>query len=177
MNEKFAFSYCLLQYRHNPWLHERLNIGVLVLSEKANFLKMRLRSWHGRVTHAYPDLNKAAFTEDLKQFQRAIEHYSKKEFVQPTFFAAGPKQEKTRQGNAALTLASTLAPTGDASYQWADGGVGVSGNLEAKTEILFNRFVEPYSIDRKQPKRSDDEVWAKASKLIRERNLENHIDT
>ena len=41
MIRKLPFSYCLLQYEHDPWLKERLNIGVLLMCEEAQFVELK----------------------------------------------------------------------------------------------------------------------------------------
>lgn len=176
MSNNNSYSYCLLQYRHNPWLQERLNIGVLLLSDRSNFLRLKVRGWQGRVTSAYPDLNKSAFTEDLKQLDRAVFKYSKGGFRQSSLFSKNLLTDLSTQMNPAHTIATSLAPAGDSSYEWKPGGVGTAANLDAKLQALFHRFVEPYEVERKPAKRTDVEVWARTGQLIRERQLDEHID-
>ena len=79
------FGFCLLQYEHDPWLHERLNVGVLLFSQGANFLRLKTRGWEGRIFGAYPSLERSNFTEDLKQIERSAARYLKSDFVEPRF--------------------------------------------------------------------------------------------
>ena len=110
MTQKFAFSYCLLQYKHNHWLHERLNIGVLLFSEQSRFLKIKTRSWNGRITKAYPDIDKAAFSEDLRQIKRAINSYAEKNLAKPSLFPDYFLSELVAPKNVAQALARALVP-------------------------------------------------------------------
>ncbi|WP_146347130.1 DUF3037 domain-containing protein [Phaeobacter marinintestinus] len=177
MSKKFSFSYCLLQYRHNPWLKERMNIGVLLYSGEASFLKLAVRGWDGRITAAYPDINKAAFTEDLKQISRAVKRFSRENIVHPDLLTrvndwkCGPET-----GNEARFLASRIAPGLDSSYTWAEAGVGLCKGPEERLKQLYQRLVAPYDKEKPHAARSDEQVWSEVSKLINARNLAEEIE-
>ncbi|MDZ7906435.1 MAG: DUF3037 domain-containing protein [Cypionkella sp.] len=51
--KKFPFTFSILQYEHNPWLKERLNVGVLLFSAEGQFLKIKKRGSRGRISRAY----------------------------------------------------------------------------------------------------------------------------
>lgn len=178
MNERASFSYCLLQYEHNPWLKERLNIGVLLFCEERQFLRLMTRSWDGRISAAYPNLNKAGFTEDLRQISRAIEKASRSDFRQQSLFSSFIDQAlENKRTNLAQKLASMVAPGSDSSYRWNAGGVGYLCSPDEKLRELFVRFVNSYDGDRKRPNRSDENVWSGVSKLLLERNLADRIQS
>lgn len=189
MSVKASFSYCLLQYAHNPWLKERLNIGVLMYCEQHRFLRLKTRSWDGRISSAYPNMNRASFTEDLKQIERSVIRYSHGREKQPSLFYSSLSIEKDSYSlsNAnsleaskldidAETIASLVAPASDSSYRWAAGGTGICASPENKLHSLFDRFVYPYEVEKKAPKRSDDQVWSGVTKLLIERNLAERIE-
>lgn len=178
MSNRASFSYCLLQYEHNPWLKERLNIGVLLFCEDRQFLRLMTRSWDGRISAAYPNLNKAGFTEDLKQIARAIDKVSRSDFRQQSLFSSTLEREmENRRTNVAQKIASMVAPGSDSSYRWNAGGVGYLSSPDVKLHDLFNRFVNNYDSERKRPNRSDENVWSGVSKLLLERNLANRIES
>ncbi|MGR3651252.1 MAG: DUF3037 domain-containing protein [Roseovarius sp.] len=177
MSKKFSFSYCLLQYRHNPWLKERMNIGVLLYAAGASFLKLTVRGWDGRITAAYPDMNKAAFTEDLKQISRAVQRFNQKNIINPDLLSkVNDWGHRSDKGNEAKLLASMIAPGFDSSYTWAEGGVGVCSGPEERLEKLFQRFVAPFDKEKPQAARSDEQVWSEVSKLIIARKLAEKIE-
>ena len=161
MIDKASFSYCLLQYEHNPWLKERLNIGVLLFCEDRQFLQLMTRSWDGRISAAYPSLNKAGFTEDLRQIDRAIVKLSRSDFRQQSLFSSVlDRAFEDKRTNIALKLASAVAPGSDSSYRWNAGGVGYLSSPGKKLRELFDRFVNSYDGERKRPNRSDENVWS-----------------
>mgnify|MGYP000891227043 FL=1 len=172
MSNKFAFSYCLLQYKHNPWLKERMNVGVLLYSQKACFLRLSVRGWDGRITAAYPDINKSAFTEDLKQISRAFDSFYRKNIVSRDLISSPDFSNFSQVGqNHAQFLAEKIYPGFDTSYTWAEGGVGLCKSAEERLQSLFDRFVAPYDKERPPAARSDEQVWHEINRLIVQRNL------
>jgi hypothetical protein len=178
MNYKFPFSYCLLQYRHNPWLKERMNIGVLLYCPDASFLKLNVRGWDGRIKAAYPDLNKSAFTEDLKQIRRSLDRFEISSIRNADMIERGIREELSSQkGNPARHIAYLVAPGGDSSYAWVDGGTGICNSPEDKLNSLYQRFVSPYDLPKAPSARSDDQVWSDISRIIASRKLSDKIET
>lgn len=177
MKHKFKYGYCLLQYQHNPWLKERLNIGVLVFGQSANYLRLKTRSWDGRILSSYPNLNRANFTEDLKQIQRSVTKYFEGDFKSPTLFVdRGYHNSLERAEHDALLLGRMLSPDMDSSYRWEAGGVGMCSSLEEKHEQLFQRFVSPYDKTRPAQHRTDSQVWSSFSAKLTERKLDRYIE-
>ena len=177
MKRKFKFDYCLLQYEHNPWLKERLNIGVLLYSEAANFLQIRTRSWDGRILQSYPNIEKASFTEDLNQIARSIKIFLRTEFQQPSFtpsLKSLPSINLSEYG--ALRIGQLLSPDMDTSYRWEVGGVGVCNSPSEKLDQLFHRFVSSYDKPKNDVSRSDGQVWSTFSSKISERKLDRFIE-
>jgi len=172
-----AFSYCLLQYEHNPWIKERLNVGVLLHCPNHNFLSIRTKGWEGRIFGAYPNLERPHFTEDLKQIERSIERFAKSGLKQPSLFATPSESALERRNtNQSLALALTLCPDSDSSYRWHQGGVGLCVDPLSKLEGLFQRLVSSYDKQKGPSNRSDDQVWSGISKAIEDRHLSKHIE-
>lgn len=177
MKRKFRFDYCLLQYEHNPWLKERLNIGVLLHSEEANYLQLVTRSWDGRISQSYPNLEKANFTEDLKQIERSVRNYFRTEFTQPSLLPSTEFMVAwARSEHESLRLGRLLSPDMDSSYRWVSGGVGVCSSLDKKLEQLFQRFVSSYDKPKHDSNRSDSQVWSTFSSKLSERKLDQFIE-
>lgn len=177
MNENFKFSYCLLQYRHNPWLKERMNIGVLMFSRSNSFFKLKVRSWDGRIAAAYPNINKAAFSEDLRQISRAIERFEVKKLKTSDLFNHLLVSELSeKQENHAMRLAMSIASGRDSSYTWAEGGTGTCSCLDARLNSIFQRFVAPFDREKSPVSRTDEQVWTEVSRLIAARNIAEKIE-
>lgn len=177
MKHKIKFTYCLLQYEHDPWLKERLNIGVLVFGSSANYMRLKTRSWDGRILSAYPSLEKAHFTEDLKQVHRSIGTFASKALSEPSLFMNANRTElHSRSDHEAFNLAKLLSPDVDSSYRWDFGGVGLCSSLDDKLEQLFSRYVTSYDKPKTEASRSDEEVWSTFSSKLAERELGHIIE-
>lgn len=176
MKHKINFSYCLLQYEHDPWLKERLNIGVLVFGPSAGYMRLKTRSWDGRILSAYPNMERANFTEDLKQVQRSIKTFAQKTLREPSLFMNAKQTElNSNSEQEAVSLARLLSPDVDSSYRWDFGGVGLCSSLDAKLEQLFNRYVTSYDKPKTDASRSDEEVWSTFRNKLAERELAHII--
>ncbi len=174
--KKIPFSYSILQYEHNPWLKERLNIGVLLFSPSANFLRIKSRGWQGRISAAYSNVDKRSFTEDLRRIETAVSRFAKAEVSHRNLFSETLLADISIAGdNLASRAAKLIAPDLDSSYRWVDGGVGLCDSLEEKLEELFERFVTVYDPARSEAARSDNQVWQSFSPLLETRGLSQHI--
>lgn len=177
MKRKFKFSYCLLQYEHNPWLKERLNIGVMVFGPASNFLRLKTRGWDGRILCSYPNIEKSNFTEDVRQIERTIMNFVKGEFKQPRLFSESNTLNHLQKSEPDLAkIGKKLCPDMDSSYRWVEGGVGICASLDEKLEELFHRFVASYDKTKQEPNRSDSQVWSTFSTKLSERNLGHFIE-
>ncbi|WP_039017929.1 DUF3037 domain-containing protein [Halocynthiibacter namhaensis] len=177
MRHKIKFTYCLLQYEHDPWLKERLNIGVLVFGPSADYMRLKTRSWDGRILSAYPSLERANFTEDLKQVQRSIQTFAHKALREPSLFMNAKQTElHSRSEQEAFNLAKLLSPDVDSSYRWDFGGVGLCSSLDDKLEQLFSRYVTSYDKPKTESNRSDEEVWSTFSSKLSARELDHIIE-
>lgn len=177
MKRKFKFDYCLLQYEHNPWLKERLNIGVMLRGKNSRYLKLKTRKWNGRILDSYPNLEKANFTEDLHQIERTVRNFVRTELNETNQMQF---PELTRSfgwtKHDALWLGKFLSPDMDSSYRWEAGGVGVCDSLDEKLEQLFLRFVSTYDKPKHELSRSDDHVWSTFSSKLSERKLDHFVE-
>ena len=75
-----AFTYSVLQYRHDVWSGECMNVAVLLLSQKSRFVDFKFRSGGSRLSNAYPGINRSALLQDLKELKRWFERRS----IQPS---------------------------------------------------------------------------------------------
>jgi|GEM_PF-3387444 len=177
MKHMIKYTYCLLQYEHDPWLKERLNIGVLVFGSSEKYIRLKTRSWDGRILSAYPNLEKVNFTEDLKQVKRSVEKFALKSLKKPSLFVNIKQTELIGKAEQkAFYLAKMLSPDVDSSYRWDFGGVGLCSSLDEKTDQLFTRYVTSYDKPKIDSARSDEEVWSTLRNKLAERELVKFIE-
>lgn len=175
--KKQTFSFCLLQYRHNPWLRESLNVGVLLFSPDVCEIRFKAKGWEGRLLKAYPSMQRANYTEDLKQVRRAVDQFRNISYRQQSLFKDPLESTYNRRDErAALALASHIYPSADSSYHWELGGAGLTSDIEGQIDSLFERFVDFDSTSTVPSRRPDSEVWSSVGQLIKERRLEKHLE-
>src|ERR1700704_600459 len=69
---KKSYSFCVLRYAHDPIAGECLNIGVLLVSERAAFLDLRLAYHSERLSAAFSGFEGERFKQVLRHFEAAV---------------------------------------------------------------------------------------------------------
>ncbi|MEA5162054.1 DUF3037 domain-containing protein [Cereibacter johrii] len=143
---KHAYSYAVLQYRHDVWVGEALNAGVLLFSESARFLKLKTRTGQGRLAQAYPDLDHGAFREAVKALARRFDR------IAATSGLLLPSGSALEVGQKVLQL-------DDSSLAWGMTGSGVTLDPDEALTNLFGRFVGRYDKAIGREPRTDEMVF------------------
>jgi hypothetical protein len=143
---KHAYSYAVLQYRHDVWVGEALNAGVLLFSESAKFLRLKARTGQGRLAQAYPDLDHRAFRDVVKAIARRFDKISS---TSGFLFPSG----------GALDVGQKVVRPDDSSLAWGMTGSGVTNDPEDALSKLFERFVGRYDKAASREVRTDDMVF------------------
>ena len=143
---KHGYSYAVLQYRHDVWVGEVLNIGVLLYSETARFLKLKSRTGQGRIANAYPDLDYSALRDAVKALERRFDKIAASSGL---FLPSG----------GAIEIGRKVLIPDDSSLFWGIGGSGIALNPEEALAKLFTRFVGQYDKAAGRDTRSDEMVF------------------
>ncbi len=160
MTEQRPYTYTVLRYVHDPRAGEMLNVGVVLHVPAEHRLLVKARSTFGRVKDAFPDLDGDAFKSAMRAVERGIGAVAKE--LAATTLLAGDLD--------AAKLARRALPEDDSALQWSAVGSGVTGDVEATLERLFERLVR-HNDDRASRRRVDDEIW----RPIRERLAARHV--
>jgi hypothetical protein len=143
---KHAYSYVVLQYRHDVWVGEALNAGVLLFSESARFLKLKTRTGQGRLAQAYPDLDHGAFREAVKAMARRFDGIVSNSGM---FLPKG----------GALEIGQSVLLPDDSSLSWGMTGSGIADAPEDALNKIYSRFVGRYDKAAGREPRTDDMVF------------------
>ncbi|MFG6081576.1 DUF3037 domain-containing protein [Paracoccus litorisediminis] len=144
--KKHAYSYAVLQYRHDVWVGEALNAGVLLFSESARFLKLKSRTGQGRLAQAYPDLDHGAFRDAVKALGRRFDKISSSSgLFQPS--------------GGALEVGRKVLLPDDSSLSWGMTGSGISADPEDALNKIYARFVGRYDKVAGREPRTDEMVF------------------
>lgn len=143
---KSPFTYTILQYRHDVWTGEALNIGVLLHCADQGYLKLLARYGRGRIGQAYPDLDATALRTMTQSLERRVE--------KERAFSCSLYSRKR-----AIDLARAILKDDESSMRWHVDGSGLTLNAEEAHEQLFSRFVTRFDKAPNRPHRSDQEVY------------------
>jgi Protein of unknown function (DUF3037) len=150
---KLVYSYAVLQYRHDVWVGEALNIGVLLSCEGKRFLKFKSRTGQGRIANAYPDLEFEALRDAVKALGRRFERLANKSgFLVPS--------------GAAAEIGRKVLVQDDSSLSWGVSGTGLAEDPEVALEKVYARFVGRYDQVGGREARTDEMVFETLKKRL-----------
>lgn len=158
MTDRETYSYTVLRYVHDVMTGEFVNVGVVV--HAASGLKSKFRTTYGRVSSVFPTLDEKAFKEALRAVRAGVDRLAKGE-RKAGLFQSAPD---------AMAFARQALVEDDSSFQWSPPGSGVTRDLSATLDQLYDRFVARH--EKHGTRRRDDaDVW----KPIREKLEELEI--
>ena len=160
MKEKQAYSYTVLRYIHDVVSGEALNVGVVMHAPATSFLKVRTRKTIGRLKHAFPDLDRAAFSDAMQAIDRGLLTVEKQASKTSLFDAR----------TDARSHALKVLPHDDSALQWSQTGTGLTTDPDRTFERLYERYVSRYD-SMESTRRSDDDVWRPVPDKLMERGV------
>lgn len=160
MTEKQAYSYTVLRYIHDVVSGEALNVGVVMHAPAAGFLKVRTRKTVGRLKHAFPDLDRAAFSDAMQAVDRGFSTVAKQANTMALFDAR----------TDARAHALKVLPDDDSALQWSQTGTGLTADPARAFERLYERYVARYD-SAPAKRRSDADVWQPIHDKLVERGI------
>ena len=160
MTEKQAYSYTVLRYIHDVVSGEVLNVGVVMHAPAASFLKVRTRKTIGRLKHAFPDLDRAAFADAMQAVDRGLLIVAKQASKTSLF---GVRTD-------ARSHALKVLRDDDSALQWSPTGTGLTADPARTFEHLYERYVARYDSEPTK-RRSDADVWQPVRDKLMKRGI------
>lgn len=158
MLERETYSYTVLRYVHDVMTGEFVNVGVVVHAPSG--LKSKFRSTYGRVSSVFPGLDEKAFKDALRAVHSTIEKLEKSE-KSAGFLQSSPD---------AMTFARKAMVADDSSFQWSPPGSGITRDVVATLNQLYDRFVTRH--EKQGARRRDDaDVWKPIRQKLEELNV------
>ena len=143
---KTAYTYTVLRYVHDTSTGEFINAGVVVHAREQRYLGVRMRHTHARLSAMFPDLDREAFRSSMRVMERALKDLAE-------IYAKGDLFSVDAD---AVAMARTVLPADDSSLQWSRVGGGLTANLAATLDHLFERLVARYDGKTERVKRTDE---------------------
>jgi hypothetical protein len=162
---KFSYSFSVLRYVHDPVTKEFLNVGVVVYSGQARFLRAACDINYGRITRMFARIDGHRFRQMIR-------------FLQDKLNSLGdqlPSELPFEPGLAIEALLGRVLPSDDSSFQFSSAGVGLASDLERVLGELYDRYVDRYSTPTDVPHRDDEEIWRVFREPLERRQLASRL--
>lgn len=146
---RFAYSFSVLRYVHDPVSQEFVNIGVAVYSADANYLRAQCSTSYARISEMFQKIDGPRFRQIVR-------------FVQDQISRVGRDRSTMLPFEPAISIENILAsvlPPDDSAVQFSRAGIGLSSDLDQTLGELFHRHVEYYASSGETHRRTDEEVW------------------
>ncbi|WP_062223209.1 DUF3037 domain-containing protein [Aureimonas sp. D3] len=160
---KYAYTYTLLRYRHDPLAGEAINVGVVLHSRKGDYLGVKVRKTVGRLTKVFPDVERSAVMEVLRSIERQIDRVATKRETSLFDLEAN-----------VVTFAKSALDDLDSAFLWSECRSGLTADPYSTLLKLYDRFVGRYDGDAKHT-RDDLAVWQPLKDLLVERGIADRL--
>ncbi|MDQ8200681.1 DUF3037 domain-containing protein [Pelagicoccus enzymogenes] len=148
---KTPYSYTILRYVHDTVVGEFANIGVVVYSAESRCLKSRFRNTYGeRISKMFPGFDGPFFKKLVANLRSSFEKEAQ---------ALESPLEMEPIARDVLSIAISILPRDDSSFQWSPSKFGLTSDLEETLNSLFDRFVNVFDQDAESDSRTDEAVW------------------
>jgi len=150
---EYAFQFAVLRYVHDIVTQEFMNVGIVVYSPDARYVRAQLSQRYGRISKAFQGINGDYYRQLVGHIERRFAQLEKELRTERLpLWDDVPAQIEV--------LLARVVPPNDASLTFGGVGGGITDDLDAETERLYQRLVERYIERPERPSREDDEVWA-----------------
>lgn len=160
MKTKFTFS--VLRYVHDLATGEFANVGVALYAPEAKYLSAACTPRYGRLSKMFHDIEGEHYKQMVRFIENRIEEIGERIKSELPF---------EKLPTAVSQILSSVLPPDDSSLQFSPEGAGVSENLPATLDELFNRYVEKYTEKPIYPSRSDEDIWKVFRKSLEEKRV------
>lgn len=142
----FSFQYAILRYIHDPVTQEFLNVGIVIYSKEARYLKAWMNTRFSRLSRTFLEINGAHYRQIISYIQRSLSHIYTN-FSQSNLFDELPTKIET--------ILEQVLPPDDSSLVFGGYGGGLAANLDAELDRLYTRMVERYEEKGRSESRDD----------------------
>jgi len=163
---RLPYSYSILRYVHDVATGEFLNVGVVVTSPEAPFVRAKFKSTFGRIKGAFPTVDSEVFKARMRKLQTAFDQIGSGEIGR-----SWSKEELKIENVVHLVLRQD-----DSSLQWSPPGSGLSSSAADALNSLFARFVTKFDVEVQSERRKDDDVWREFRYELEKRNVLFHLE-
>lgn len=144
------YSFVVLRATPDIGAGEALNVGVIVFSPMARFLKLRIDKRYERLTHAFSQFDGTSFRRAVANLFASFRIAEREMAERPLF----------NNDQSLLDWLNSVVPDRSTSLSVGSVRHGVTADLEKETELLFERMVQSQKGQSDEsPRRDDAQVW------------------
>jgi len=192
------FSYSVLRYLHDPFTGESVNVGVLMFAPSVSWIRFKGTTR----TQALSSLFRGFDRDHFVHFIHALESATKRlqdlldnsraaslSSQLPLFDEPRDSRQdtssslmarfltiETRSSVSIGDMAAWLLPDNGLSFQFGEARGGISQNILATHDNLFDRLITKQRPPQRERKRRDHEdVWTTFQKPLRELGITNYL--
>jgi len=163
---EYLFQFAVLRYMHDPATQEFLNIGIVVYSKEARYVRASISTKYRRLSQAFKSIN--------GDYYRRIANYIEMRFLQIHNQFQNHKLFEDLPDQIEVILNKVLPPD-DSSLVFGGHGGGLTDDLDTELIRLYSRLVEKYVETDERPSRADDEVWQTYRKELDRHQITLHL--
>lgn len=159
MNEH-PFQFAVLRYVHDPVTQEFINVGIVIYSPEARYLRASINSLYARLSDTFQEIN--------GEYYRRLVDFLERRFAQLGYDMREPKLFEEMPPQIEVILAHVIPPD-DSSLVFGGYGSGLSDDLDRELSVLYGRLVARYASREERASRDDAQVWS-----VFRRELDRH---
>jgi Protein of unknown function (DUF3037) len=163
---KFAYTYCLVKYVHNPAAGEMLNIGILLFSDEAKQIVGKFEIHFDRLSSAFANFDGDHYRFIIRNLEYSVSRLNDR--FKPSLFQS---EFKDIEG-----VFRSLVPDLGLSIQFGNVFAGITNNLEHEAEHIFYRLITSQIPQKEKKSRSDEEVWTVFNKPLAQRQVTKYLE-
>lgn len=163
MNPKYPFQFSILQYIHDSFTEEFLNIGFAFYAPTAPYFNVRLLTKYRRITNTFPTADGEHIKNHLVRLQGNFEPIAHQINNGQIGF-----EEKPNQIKDLLTMVLSID---DSAIRFGPIHGGMAFNPEVTFEDLYQRFVETHLPAEKEEHRDENVIWRHFNNSLKKHNV------
>ncbi|MDP3720412.1 MAG: DUF3037 domain-containing protein [Acidobacteriota bacterium] len=127
-----------------------MNVGVIVFSPQARYLRLRVETRYERLTHAFSQFDGTSFRRAVANLFASFRTAEREIADRPLF----------NNDQSLLDWLNSVVPDRSTSLSVGSVRHGVTSDLDKETELLFDRMVQSQKGQSDEsPRRDDAQVW------------------
>jgi hypothetical protein len=150
---KEPYSFCFLQYHHEPLSGEFANIGVLVWAPKSQFLGFEATERFSRLSEFFGGFESGDYRSLVDRLNTRFRKLSE-EFAEG--HAILPLEQRPE---SAREIALRVVPHDSAALQWSRSGGGLTSNPAAELAELYQQYIARHFAKEKAKGRDERTVF------------------